>query len=249
MIALSITAAELAQAKAYAGAGRLCRFVWTVLLAVLMADAMTGCGKSVPNPVDETKDPIHIPFGDTVFVIPKKTWLKGYSRNSTDGLVSHISLHASAPNVEPWSPSVNDQMYPRLGWGNRIEIDLSESEYKRKVTEKIVSESRQCTFVPSPLHDDPHIRFCEKENYFGYSEDGYFKYSMICRKDTSQGRFPVDMSCDIHFAHKGKYAVTVTFSSRYFKHAFDIARKTEALLLQFDQGPQTTPKPPQGDKP
>ena len=249
MTALNITAPELAQAKAYADAGRLCRFVWAVLLAVLMAGAITGCGKSVPNPVDQTKDPVHIPFVDTVFVIPKKTWLKGYSRNSTDGLVSNIRLHASAPNVEPWSPSVNDQMYPRLGWGNRIEIDLSDSEYKRKVTEQIVSESMQCNFVPSPLHDDPRIRFCKKDNYFGYVEDGYFKYRVVCRKDTSQGRFPVDMSCDVYFAHKSKYSVTVTFSSRYFRHAFDIARKTEALLLQFDQGPQPTLQPSQGDKP
>jgi hypothetical protein len=242
MTALNITAAELAQAKAFADAGGLRRFIWTVLLAVLMAGAITGCGKSVPNPVDQTKDPVHIPFGDTVFVIPKKTWLKGYSRHSTDGLVSHISLHALAPNVEPWSPAANDRMYHGFRWGDRIEIDLSDSEYERKVTEKIVSETESCEFTQSPLHNDKNIRFCENEYHkvFGYLKSDYFKYLVVCDQSDP---------CRAHFAHRNKYSITATFSSRYIKQAFDISSKVESLLLQFDQrmthiAPQT-----QGDKP
>jgi hypothetical protein len=217
-------------------------FPWVKIFAVLLALVTVSCGKSVPNPVDETKDPARIPFGDTVFVIPKKTWLTGYSRRSTDGMVSHISLHALAPNVEPWSPAVHDRMYRGFGWGDRIEIDLSDREYKRKVTEKIVSETHGCNFIQSPSHNDPRIRFCEDKNqkYFGYSEEGYFKYLLLCRKDTSQGRFPTDMSCDIYFSHRNKYSVTATFSGRYFPIAFDIARKVEALLLQFEQSTPTT---------
>ena len=108
-----------------------CKLRFRELLAVVSALFLlwstASCGRNLPNPVTITDGLARIPIGTMVFVIPEKTWLKGYSRNSTDGLVSGFQLHAAAPEVEPWSPENNARMYKVPGWGAQIQVtvDLS----------------------------------------------------------------------------------------------------------------------------
>lgn len=93
------------------------------LIAALLI-GLAGCGQSqrLPNPVEQKDGLAYIPIDDTAFLIPEKTWLKGYGRNSTDGLVCCITLHATIPDVQPWSKARHEEMYLRAGPGKKLEI-------------------------------------------------------------------------------------------------------------------------------
>ena len=80
--------------------------------------------KPLPDPVQSKDGVAYIPIDDTAFLVPEETWLRGYSRNSTDGLVANIALHASVPDVQPWSPERNDAMYWKAGPGLSLRIDI-----------------------------------------------------------------------------------------------------------------------------
>ena len=80
--------------------------------------------KPLPDPVQSKDGVAYIPIDDTAFLVPEKTWLRGYARNSTDGLVANITLHASVPDVQPWSPERNSAMYWKAGPGLSLRIDI-----------------------------------------------------------------------------------------------------------------------------
>lgn len=82
-----------------------------------------SCGK-LPDPTQRKDGFAYIPISDTAFLIPEKTWIKGYSRNATDGLVSAIALHATIPDVQPWSPQRHDEMYWHAGPGKKLVIRI-----------------------------------------------------------------------------------------------------------------------------
>lgn len=85
-------------------------------------------GPNVPDPVQSKDGLAYIPIDDTAFLIPEKTWLKGYARNLTDGLVSHIGLHTTVPDVQPWSQARHEEMYWRAGPGKKLLIDIKGNE-------------------------------------------------------------------------------------------------------------------------
>lgn len=95
-----------------------------VILAVL---ALSACDRSppLPNPVESKNGVSYIPIDDTAFLIPEKTWLKGYGRRSTDGMVGSITLHATIPDVQPWSKERQDEMYWKAGPGKKLDIYLN----------------------------------------------------------------------------------------------------------------------------
>lgn len=80
------------------------------------------------NPVESKNGLAYIPIGETAFLIPEKTWLKSYGRNASDGAVSTIILHATVPDVQPWSPERNDEMYWKAGPGKKLEIYIEENK-------------------------------------------------------------------------------------------------------------------------
>lgn len=212
-----------------------------MLFSVLLCLATTACGKDLPNPVERKDGVARIPIDGLVFVIPEKTWLKGYHRNKTDGLVHGFDLHAFAPTVEPWSPDKDERMYKVPGWGARIEIAVTSNDGRplRKITEKLYEETDRCHFTPSPKHNDPRIRYCQtdSEKIYGYVDGDHFHYRLHCESDARKARekFPTDPHCTLYFRHKDKLLVEVVVAERYFQHAFDIGRKVEAQLLQFEQ--------------
>ncbi|PKO34529.1 MAG: hypothetical protein CVU34_07180 [Betaproteobacteria bacterium HGW-Betaproteobacteria-7] len=93
-------------------------------LAALLT--LTACDRSptLPNPVESKDGVSYIPIDDTAFLIPEKTWLKGAGRNSTDGLVCCIDLHATIPDVQPWSKARHEEMYWQHGPGKRLDVYL-----------------------------------------------------------------------------------------------------------------------------
>lgn len=84
---------------------------------MLMAVALlAGCkAADQPNPVESKNGYSYIPIDGTAFLIPEKSWLKGYANNATDGSICCIMLHATIPDVQPWSPERNEEMYPKEG--------------------------------------------------------------------------------------------------------------------------------------
>ena len=99
--------------------GGMLRIAFWLCLAFML----TTCGKHLPNPVQSHDGVSYIPLDDTAFLIPEKTWLKGYGRRSTDGMVDSIALHATIPDVQPWSKERNDEMYGTAP-GKKLEITI-----------------------------------------------------------------------------------------------------------------------------
>ncbi len=97
------------------------RILGLALAALLV---LSACGRSLPNPVESKNGMSYIPIDDTAFLIPEKTWLKGYGRHSTDGQIGSITLHATIPDVQPWSKERNEEMYWKAGPGKRLDIYL-----------------------------------------------------------------------------------------------------------------------------
>lgn len=95
-------------------------------LALVALLTLTACERSpaLPNPVESKNGMSYIPIDDTAFLIPEKTWLKGAARNSTDGLVCCITLHATIPDVQPWSQERHEEMYWKYGPGKKLDIYL-----------------------------------------------------------------------------------------------------------------------------
>ena len=155
--------------KASPASGRVWRAAALVLLALL-----AGCGdrmpslqawgqaaielvqlftrKPLPDPVQSKDGVAYIPIDDTAFLVPEETWLRGYSRNSTDGLVANIALHASVPDVQPWSPERNDAMYWKAGPGFSLRIDIQRNRAEVHLHFHDVPHSRQwkSQFIEEP---------------------------------------------------------------------------------------------------
>lgn len=96
-------------------------------LALVALLTLSACDRSpaLPNPVESKDGVSYIPIDDTAFLIPEKTWLKGAARNSTDGMVCCITLHATIPDVQPWSKERHDEMYWKAGPGKKLDISLN----------------------------------------------------------------------------------------------------------------------------
>lgn len=62
------------------------------LVAVVL---LAGCkGADNPSPVQSKNGYSYIPIDGTAFLIPEKSWLKGYANKATDGSVCCIMHHA-----------------------------------------------------------------------------------------------------------------------------------------------------------
>lgn len=117
-------------------------------LALATLLTLTACDRSpaLPNPVESKDGVSYIPIDDTAFLIPEKTWLKGVGRHSTDGLVGSITLHATIPDVQPWSKERHEEMYWKAGPGKKLDIYLngdSAAQIERfyRVPQSVVSAS------------------------------------------------------------------------------------------------------------
>ena len=134
-------AAALAMLTLLAGCDRIAFWVqWKQAAADL---TRTFPSKPLPDPVQSKDGVAYIPIDDTAFLVPEKTWLRGYARNSTDGSVGNITLHASVPDVQPWSPERNDAMYWKAGPGLSLRIDIQGNRAEVHLHFHEVPHSRQ----------------------------------------------------------------------------------------------------------
>ena len=143
-------AAALAMLTLLAGCDRIAFWVqWKQAAADL---TRTFPSKPLPDPVQSKDGVAYIPIDDTAFLVPEKTWLRGYARNSTDGSVGNITLHASVPDVQPWSPERNDAMYWKAGPGLSLRIDIQGNRAEVHLHFHEVPHSRQwkSQFIEEP---------------------------------------------------------------------------------------------------
>ena len=127
-------------------------------LGLALLFSLTSCGddngerKRHADPVVKENGMAYIPIDDTAFLIPEKTWLKGYSLKREDGLVGTIILHSTVPDVQPWSKERHEEMYWKMGGpgkklliyikGNRayLQKHFHEVPHSRMVSGKFIEE-------------------------------------------------------------------------------------------------------------
>jgi hypothetical protein len=114
------------EADLFHGVMRVFKHLVLAILGIALSISFSACEKvpPLPDPVEHKDGVAYIPIDDTAFLIPEKTWLKGYSRNATDGMVGSIALHATVPDVQPWSQARHDEMYWPTGPGKKLEIHI-----------------------------------------------------------------------------------------------------------------------------
>ncbi|MDR1850215.1 MAG: hypothetical protein LBQ75_09255 [Zoogloeaceae bacterium] len=160
------------------------------VLAFVALLVFSACGDSprLPNPVESKNGMSYIPIDDTAFLIPEKTWLTGFSRRSTDGSVGSISLHATIPDVQPWSKKRHVEMYGYGGMGGkRLEVMLSGDS---------AGHIERFYHVPNSLRSG---RTAMIEELSVYAEQGLKKY----RKDQYDARSEMWIEEPSEYAEQG----------------------------------------------
>jgi hypothetical protein len=216
------------------------KLLLAVVAVLALVTSLNACGNKLPDPVERKDGYAWIPIADTAFLMPEKTWLKSYGRNSTDGMVSSFNLHATAPDVQPWSPAVNDQMYPKLGSGELVSVDVRDA--REQINGHIeyfyrVPQSRRggtLEEVESDLSNyglrkfkDPHMDFAV---IYERIEQGRVKYFVDCDEGRAF-RYP---SCRLSFPWDKEIFVELNFPRRYVPYSIQMAEKVTAKLKEFE---------------
>lgn len=190
-----------------------------------------GC-KRLPNPVISQNGQSYIPIADTAFLIPEKTWLTGYGRNSTDGMVSSISMHATLPDVQPWSPAVNDVMYTGSNPGRKVDIEIMDTRHTEFIQRfPVFPRSRwggELVEVPSDLADIGLRKFKYERSldmdFYEVVNSGEVIYFMYCRS-----------TCYLSFPWRKTLEINLTFSRNDVRHSVMVANKVKVLLDTFER--------------
>lgn len=207
-----------------------------------LVTSLSACGKKLPDPVESKNGFAWIPIADTAFLIPEKTWLKSYGRKSTDGSVASFELHVTAPDVQPWSEAVNAKMYPTLGPGQMVRVELRDiggellaSQYEEfyilpqrwggLLLEEIGSDlnSSGLRKFRAPQLNDPvfYLRI----------ENERVKYFTRCDEDKDP---PNRQFCHLRFPWSRTIYVELVFTRNYLPHSVLMADQIAAKLKEFE---------------
>jgi len=147
--------------------------IFGLALAALLT--LSACNRSpaLPNPVESKDGVSYIPIDDTAFLIPDKTWLTGVSRKATDGTVGHIGLHATVPDVQPWSKARHDEMYWPAGPGKKLVIRIEGGNADNHVHFHEVPHSREWVnqFIEEPSEQAAQGLRRFRKSWGAYSEE------------------------------------------------------------------------------
>jgi hypothetical protein len=206
-----------------------CWLFVAILIALLCLSV--GC-KRLPNPVISQNGQSYIPIADTSFLIPEKTWLTGYGRNSTDGMVSSISLHATLPDVQPWSPAVNDIMYTGSNPGRKVDIEIRDARDTEFIQRfPLFPKSRwggTLVEVPSNLADIGLRRFKDETSpeiyFYELVESGKVIYFMRC-----------SLTCRLSFPWRETLEVNISFPGSDVIYSVMVANRVKAKMGDFEQ--------------
>lgn len=230
---------------------KIYRVIVFTLAFAMMLIALNACNR-LPNPVEKKNGYSWIPIQDTAFLVQDKTWLKGYSRNSTDGLVSSLTLHAMAPTIQPWNQQINNTMYPPLGRGAAVQINVR-STYRTDFPEHF-SRFPQSRWGGHTLIEEPSefkefglrqfrekpYRFKEGQFkgrivpshsvFFEKVEGEKVKYFIQCydKDDGSQ------KACHLSFPYGSSLIVEINYLRKYLPSSIEIADKISEKLKEFE---------------
>ncbi len=223
-------------------------------MAATFLVTVAGCNNGLPSLVESANGQTWIPIADTAFLIPDKTWLKGYGHRKSDGLIAHISLHAMAPDAQPWSEEVQDLMYPKVGgWGRRIVISVKEIDPDSKFSGRFQSFPQslwgggRLVEESSDLEAHGWHKFREETGkagkintgriFYEYLENGVVKYFSSC--SNSQGKPGHTSSCRLIFPYANKLRVTMVFQRLYMPEGAVMAGVIENELAEFEAAGQS----------
>jgi hypothetical protein len=209
-----------------------------VVAVVALVTSLGACGNKLRDPVERKDGSAWIPIADTAFLIPEKTWLKSYGRNSTDGMVSSFNLHATAPDIQPWSEAVNAQMYPKYGPGDLVSVDVREArdllvgDYFYQVSQSRWRAALE--EVPSDLAANGLRRFREpnwdKTVFYERIENERVKYFVYCEEK----KYLSNPYCHLSFPWNKAIYIELNFPRRHVPYSIQMAEKVTAKLKEFE---------------
>lgn len=195
---------------------------------------VTAC-EQLPNPVISEHGQSYIPIADTAFLIPEKTWLTGYGRNKTDGMVSSIFMHATIPEVQPWSPAVNDVMYIGASPGRKVDIEIRDTRHTEFIQRfPRFPNSRwggKLVEVPSDLEDIGLRRFKDESSpetrFYELVKEGEVIYFMRC-----------NLVCYLSFPWRKTLEISLRIPEGDKKYSVKVADKVKHILDRFEHAGQ-----------
>lgn len=212
------------------------------VIAIVFSVSLNACGKKLPDPVERKDGYAWIPIADTAFLIPEKTWLKSYGRKSTDGAVDSFNLHATAPDVQPWSEAVNEQMYPTLGPGQRVDVVVKDirgeplaSQYESFYTfpqrwAGHILEEVNSDFTAHGLRKFRDPQWNDPVFYLRI-ENERVRYFIRCDENNNP---PHRQFCHLRFPWSRAIYVDMVFTRNYLPYSIQLAEKITAKLKEFE---------------
>jgi hypothetical protein len=217
------------------------RLLLLAAAATVLSASLTACGEKLPNPVERKDGYVWIPIADTAFLIPEKTWLKSFARKSTDGSVDSFVVHVTAPDVQPWSEGVNDQMYPPLGPGKRVEVNvrhdanLTAGQYEYFFRPPNSKWGGKLEEMSSDLADYGLRKFRDpimsKTIFYERIENDRVKYFTYCSENTNP---PQRQFCHLSFPWNKSLYIELTFTRNYLPNSIQMADTVTAKLQEFE---------------
>jgi len=211
------------------------------IAAIVLSASLNACGKKLPDPVERKDGYAWIPIADTAFLVPEKTWLKGYGRKATDGSIDSFDLHVTAPDVQPWSPAVNEQMYPALGPGKRVDVVV------RKDSNLLAGQYEYFYRPPQSrwggmldeVESDQQVNGLRKfrdpimsqTTIYEHIENDRVKYFIYCDEDNDP---PQRQFCHLSFPWNKAIYVELTFTRNYLPNTIRMAEKITEKLKEFE---------------
>ena len=174
----------------------------------------------------------YIPLKEAKFLIPDKTWLKGFSRMATDNSVYSITLHALPPNFEPWSQDKHKQMYGDGMSSSVVTVRIKNKEFDLESATSLPYGLRNhFSYEKIILPNDSSaelIRFREKKtgddsNKYVYIENNLVKYNISC-----------ETYCNLLFLRNDAYMIDMHFHRGFLNQSVKMADKLQILLDQFE---------------
>ncbi|MBU1775933.1 MAG: hypothetical protein KJ899_04765 [Gammaproteobacteria bacterium] len=216
------------------------------VVAIVFTVSLNACGKKLPDPVERKDGYAWIPIADTAFLIPEKTWLKSYGRKATDGSVASFHLHATAPDVQPWSQAVNEQMYPALGPGKRVDVDV------RDISGELLFNQYEDFFKlprywggelleegPADIEINGLRRFRAQHSsdtaFYLRIEKQRIRYFIRCDEDKNP---PHRQFCHLRFPWSRALYVDLVFTRNYLPSSIQMAERITAKLKEFESAGQ-----------
>jgi hypothetical protein len=220
---------------------KMCKLLSRAFIAIALSVSLSACGKKLPDPVERKDGYAYIPIADTAFLIPEKTWLKSFARKSTDGSVDSFVVHVTAPDVQPWSQAVNDQMYPPLGPGMRVDVwvrdahEVLASQYELFYRPPNSRRGGVLEEIYSDLADYGLRKFSDpitnRTIFYERIENDRVKYFIYCDdgKDPPHRQF-----CHLSYPWNRAIYVELTFTRNYLPSSIQMADKVTAKLKEFE---------------